>query len=369
MSPYALRRADFVRLTRTALVITACWLLAGFLFGSQHHRMLVAAGQEESFRERMIGMSASMMVWALFTPFILYVSELLPLRKPRRLRNAILLIGFAMLVAAIRASFDGWLPLLLEGLPMSIADYRASVLALLHTHVMMAVIVVGIGNFLRLERDDAARQRAQARLEAELSEARLRQLRADLHPHFLFNTLNAVAALLHDDPVAAEQMLERLRELLRASVASEESREVPLAQELEFIARYFDIQKMRFGEKLKTAIRIAEPRLKNAAVPPLLLQPLVENSILHGVARRRDGGAVAVDVDAIRDGRGDWLRLQVSDNGPGCTSDAIFAGSSVGVPNAVARLESIYGSEQSLRYERRGEAFVAEVRIPLKVVA
>jgi LytS/YehU family sensor histidine kinase len=164
-------------------------------------------------------------------------------------------------------------------------------------------------------------------------------------------------------------MLERLRELLRASVASEESREVPLAQELEFIARYFDIQKMRFGEKLKTAIRIAEPRLKNAAVPPLLLQPLVENSILHGVARRRDGGAVAVDVDAIRDGRGDWLRLQVSDNGPGCTSDAIFAGSSVGVPNAVARLESIYGSEQSLRYERRGEAFVAEVRIPLKVVA
>ena len=362
----AVSRAGMIRLLRVALAITGFWLAAGFLLVSQHHRMRHASGAEVSFAEPMIGMSASMMVWALFTPVIFYVADLLPLRKPHRLRNTMLMAGVAVVVAGARASLDGWLPMLLEGMPMWNPDFRAAVSALFHTHLLMAMIVIGIGNFLRLEREDAARRRAEARLEAELSEARLRQLRADLHPHFLFNTLNAVAALLHDDPATAEQMLGKLRELLRASVASEESREVPLSQELEFIARYFDIQKMRFGEKLTTAIRVADPGLNDAAVPPLLLQPLVENSIVHGIARRRDGGAVAVDVDAVNDDVGRWLRLQVSDNGPGCPSENIFTGGSVGVPNAVARLESLYGSDQSLRYERRGDAFVVEVRIPLR---
>ncbi|HYO76531.1 MAG TPA: histidine kinase, partial [Thermoanaerobaculia bacterium] len=175
-------------------------------------------------------------------------------------------------------------------------------------------------------------------------------------------------ALLHRDPLAAEEMLGKLRELLRASVDSEAAREVPLAQELAFVERYFDIQKMRFGDKLTTAIHLSEPQLKDAAVPPLLLQPLVENSIIHGITRRRDGGTVVVLVESARGADGEWLCLQVRDNGPGCDPESILSRGNIGVPNAVARLASIYGARQSLKYARRGDAFVAEVRIPLKMV-
>jgi LytS/YehU family sensor histidine kinase len=164
-------------------------------------------------------------------------------------------------------------------------------------------------------------------------------------------------------------MLGKLRGLLRASVASAETREVRLAEELDFLERYFDIQKMRFGEKLSTAIHISDSRLRDAAVPPLLLQPLVENSIIHGIGRRRDGGSVVVVVDAEKNGDEEWLRLQVRDNGPGAELSAIFGRGNVGVPNAKARLESIYGRRQSLTYVRRGDAFIAEVRIPLRTVA
>jgi LytS/YehU family sensor histidine kinase len=164
-------------------------------------------------------------------------------------------------------------------------------------------------------------------------------------------------------------MLGQLKELLRTSVASQDTREVRLAEELEFLTRYFDVQKMRFGAKLSTAIEVSDPQLRDAAIPPLLLQPLVENSIIHGIGRRRDGGSVVVAVDSVRVGDRDWLCLQVRDNGPGAEPAAIFSRGSVGVPNAKARLETLYGRDQSLTYIRRGELFIAEVRIPLKVVA
>jgi LytS/YehU family sensor histidine kinase len=359
---------DLGRLAGTAVVITLIWFCVGGFFGWQHHTIIQARGQHDDLQARLLGMSASVFAWALFTPVVLWVSDLLPLRRPFLTRNTLLLGLFAVAVAFLRAMVDGWLPALVDPFPTTFLDYRASVLALFHTHVLFALVLIVVANFLRLEREEKIRRDADARLEAQLAEARLRQLSADLHPHFLFNALNAVAALLHRDPPAAEEMIGKLRELLRASVASEAAREVRLADELAFLERYFDIQKMRFGEKLSTAIHVAEPHLKDAAVPPLLLQPLVENSIVHGITRMRGGGSVVVLVESEIGPDGDWLCLQVRDNGPGCEPESIFARGNVGVPNAVARLTSIYGERQSLRYSRRGDAFIAEVRIPLRMV-
>jgi two-component system, LytTR family, sensor kinase len=359
---------DLGRLAITAIVITLIWFCVGGFFGWQHHTIIQARGEHDDLQARLLGMSASVFAWALFTPIVLWVSDLLPLRRPSLRRNILLLGVFAVTVGFLRALVDGWLPALVAPFPTTFLDYRASVLALFHTHFLFALVLIVIANFLRLEREEKLRLDADARLEAQLAEARLRQLSADLHPHFLFNALNAVAALLHRDPAAAEEMLGKLRELLRASVASEEAREVRLADELAFLERYFDIQKMRFGEKLTTAIHVSEPHLRDAAVPPLLLQPLVENSIVHGITRMRGGGSVVVRVDSESAPDGEWLCLQVRDNGPGCDLESIFARGNVGVPNAVARLTSIYGERQSLKYSRRGDAFIAEVRIPLRMV-
>jgi two-component sensor histidine kinase len=360
--------SQLLRLTRTALVITLAWLCIGTFFGWQHNTIIRNRGEADDLFDRWAGMSASMFAWAILTPVVIYVSDLFPLRRPFRARNLLIITAFAVVVALGRAMFDAWLPVLVEELPLTFLDYRASVVALFHRHFLFAILLVGVANFLGLEREESERRHRDARLESELTEARLRQLRADLHPHFLFNALNAVAALLHRDPASAEAMLGKLRELLRASLATEETREVRLAEELEFLTRYFDIQKMRFGDKLTTAIHVADPHLNDAAVPPLLLQPLVENSIVHGISRRRDGGTIVVLVESERNGDDDWLRLQVRDNGPGCDPASILARGSVGVPNAVARLISIYGSRQSLQYRRRGDAFVAEVRIPLRIL-
>lgn len=353
----------FLRLVRMALVITTAWIVAALFFSWQHNAMIQARGQQDDLRERTLAMSASMMAWALLTPVVFYVSDLFPLRRARLLRNSVIMIGISVAVAAFRASFDGYLPVLLEGLPFTAVDYRASVLTLFHNYLLLTFLLIGIANFVRVEREDAARRRAEPQLEAELAAARLRQLRADLQPHFLFNTLNAVAALLHRDPEAAAKMLGRIRELIGASVAAGDAREVALADELEFIARYLDIQKMRFGSKLSSEIRIAHTRLERAAVPPLLLQPLVENSIVHGIANRRDGGRVVVEVDATER----WLILRVRDNGPG-SPDKISWRGSIGIPNAMARLESLYGAEQSLTYRREGQELVADIRIPLRIM-
>lgn len=362
------QRLDIVRLTATAVVMTVICQLAGAFFALQHHRTVRVRGQADALDERLVYMAISSFAWALLTPVVFYIADVFPLRKPHRLRNTVLMTAVAFLVAIARAAVDGVLPIVIDNLPMLASDYHLSVIALFYPHFLFTLIVIGVANFLRLERDENARRDADARLESELVEARLRQLRADLNPHFLFNALNAVAALLHRDPPTAKEMVVKLRELLGASLASEDAREVRLEEELEFIARYFDIQKMRFGDKLTTAIHLSEPQLRDAAIPPLLLQPLVENSIIHGIARRRDGGSVVVRVESEKNGSGEWLCMQVRDNGPGCDPETVLARNSVGVPNAVARLASIYGEHQSLKYTRRGDAFIAEVRIPLRMV-
>lgn len=351
------------RLVRTALLITALWMLVALFFAWQHNSIIRARREEDALGERIAATCAAMMVWAFLTPVIMFISDAFPLRRPHRMRNIAIMTAVALAVAALRASLDAFLPLLLEGIAYRELDFRASLLAVFHTHLMLAFVIIGIANFVDLEREERSRQAAASRRDADLSAARLRQLRADLQPHFLFNTLNAVAALLHRDPRTAGKMLRRFRELLGASVASDNTAEVRLAEEVEFIERYLDIQKMRFGPKLESGVRIADPRLGDAAVPPLLLQPLVENSIVHGIVRRVDGGRILVEAEAS----GAWLLLRVRDNGPGIPSN-ISRGGSVGISNAMARLQSLYGGRQSLTYRREDNELVAEIRIPLRII-
>jgi signal transduction histidine kinase len=179
-----------------------------------------------------------------------------------------------------------------------------------------------------------------SRLKSELLEAELRMLRMQLQPHFLFNTMNAVSELIHRDPARAERALARLGDLLRWSLQSSSLHEVTLREELEALEIYLDIQRLRHGEGLVLAVD-AEPAALELAVPSLLLQPLVENAIRHGV---RGAARGRVEIDARReDGR---LRLAVSDDGIG-----IAAGfdEGTGLRATRARLEGLYGAEQSMR--------------------
>lgn len=183
----------------------------------------------------------------------------------------------------------------------------------------------------------AALSRASEQLQAQLDQAQLQTLKLQLHPHFLFNTLNAITALIHRAPDRAERMVAGLSELLRISLGSAAEQEVALAREVEVLEHYVDIQRERFQGRLVVHVDVA-PETRPALVPNLILQPLVENAIQHGIGPRATGGTVSVIARRTDDG----LRLVVRDNGVGDVGTATRR-EGVGLSNSRARLASLYG--------------------------
>lgn len=231
---------------------------------------------------------------------------------------------------------------------------------------MIYLLVLGTGltrNYFIRYRDrlsETRRLQAEAAdLRAQLAEARLAALRSRLNPHFLFNTLNAVAALVERDPPGVRRMLARLGELLRYSLDESNDQEIPLDREVDLLRRYLEIMEVRFQGRLETHLDIAE-EVRNALVPALVLQPLVENAFKHGVSRIEGVGVVALAANRI----GSDLVLTVSDNGPGPEFPVVEG---EGIANTRRRLAELYGDRQ--RFElRAGQSggTVAVVRLPYR---
>jgi two-component system LytT family sensor kinase len=196
-------------------------------------------------------------------------------------------------------------------------------------------------------------------LESQLTQARLSALKMQLHPHFLFNTLNAIVVLVRQRRAdEADQMLTNLSELLRQTLAGWETQEVPLRRELELINLYLDIQRVRFQDRLTVEMNLS-PATLDALVPSLLLQPLVENAVRHGVSKSSAPVTIALKT-CLRDSR---LEIQVCDDGPGVSSEG--CGNGVGLSNTRARLQQLYGEQQSLRLDgRAGGGTIATVLLP-----
>ncbi|MFL5449601.1 MAG: sensor histidine kinase [Gemmatimonadales bacterium] len=196
-------------------------------------------------------------------------------------------------------------------------------------------VILGIQAAFVYQRMYREQRISAAELEARLTEARLDALRLQLHPHFLFNTLNAISAYVTGEPERAQRMIARLGELLRRTLNGGNVAELPLAQEIELLAPYLEIQRIRFGERLAIDVEIPDAAA-SGLIPTLLLQPLVENAVEHGVNRTAD--AARVRLRAAR--AGDRLRIEISDNGPGPNG----ARAGVGLANTRARLAALYGS-------------------------
>ena len=231
--------------------------------------------------------------------------------------------------------------------------------------VYIAILAGGVARdyFLRYHarREQTIRLQAQAaQLQAQLADARLAALRTQLNPHFLFNTLHAVSALVERDPRGVRRMIARLSELLRTTLEGADEQEVPLSEELTFTHRYLEIMQIRFQGRLAIQSNI-EPSALDALVPNLILQPLVENAIKHGVSKIDNAGRI--EIHARRDG--ERLVLTVRDNGPRVGEGGLRAGEGVGLRNTRERLFELYGSEQSLTLRAADdEGVIAEVVIP-----
>jgi signal transduction histidine kinase len=216
---------------------------------------------------------------------------------------------------------------------------------------------------VRLQADAARFQAEAARLEAQLADARLTALRAQLDPHFLFNTLNAVSSLVGSDPRGVRRMIARLSALLRHTLEESSEPEVPLERELGVLAQYVEIMEIRFEGRLHVETAV-DPGALDALVPPLILQPLVENAIQHGVGRLPSACAGRVAVSARRDG--DVVVLTVRDNGPALDdASALARAGGVGLRNTRARLAQLYGPDHTCALAPApGGGVVAEVTLP-----
>jgi two-component system, LytTR family, sensor kinase len=200
-------------------------------------------------------------------------------------------------------------------------------------------------------------------LRSQLAEAQLATLRMQLNPHFLFNTLHAVSALVDRDPAGVRRMIARLSELLRSTLEDGAAPERSVEEEVAFASRYLEIMQLRFEGKLEVAMEI-DSEARDALVPTLILQPLVENAIKHGIAKTRGAGWVAVEVQRA----GDYLRLAVRDSGPGVLTSSPIPSGGVGLRNTDERLRQMYGANARLTVGgSAGGGTVAQVELPYRV--
>ena len=228
--------------------------------------------------------------------------------------------------------------------------------------VYFAVLGTGVARdyFLRYQ----ARLEETARLQALLTEARLHALRSQLNPHFLFNTLNAVSALVERDPRGVRRMIARLSNLLRYTLEESAEQEVPLTRELDLLSEYVELMQIRFQGKLNVTMHV-DDHARDALVPSLILQPLVENAIKHGTSRLVGGTLGEIEIRAERSG--DRLRITVADNGPGPTFPLSSNGTGLGLGNTTARLRQLYGPASGVSLLRRtGGGAVVEVVMPFR---
>jgi signal transduction histidine kinase len=235
-----------------------------------------------------------------------------------------------------------------------------------HENMLTYAAIVSAWYALEYYNQVRERERRAAELEAHLAQARLQALKSQLQPHFLFNTLNGIAALIYDDPKGAHRMLASLSELLRMSLQDHETQEVTLRSELEFGRRYLELEQIRFGDRLAIEWSIASETL-DASVPNLLLQPLLENAIKHAIAPFSTSGRISI---SSRQDNG-TLRLRVADNGPGLAGsngDAPRLG--IGLSNIRARLQQLYGTAQKVKVSNGdGGGLIVDITIPFRSAA
>ncbi len=309
-------------------------------------------------------------LWALLTLPIFRLASWLTIERSSWLSRAmVVVLGLVLAVGVDVATSD--LRHLLYYSPRALtpeleAIARARAMYFMNEFIVyVAVLATGFARnyFLnyRMRLTESVKLKAQAaQVQAQLADARLAALRTQLNPHFLFNTLNAVSALVERDPRGVRRMIARLSELLRTSLDEADEPEVPLQRELTFVERYLEVMQIRFQGRLHVRIHV-EPEVSGALVPNLILQPLVENAVKHGVSKMI--GAGRVEIRAQR--AGNRMVLSVIDNGPGLPSGKLPSTEGVGLRNTRMRLAQLYGSEQSLTLRAgEGGGLIAEVSLP-----
>ncbi|HEY7461750.1 MAG TPA: histidine kinase [Gemmatimonadota bacterium] len=348
-------------------VIFGVWLVVALLFSSQGIFYFRLRGEAIAWGDVFLRL-CGILTWAAMTPFIFWVSHRWPIARkgwPRTL----LAHGLAILVV-LPVDIGSFLlmneflfhAIVWNGNPPLWEKFVRLTAESFGFSIYYYLGVVGICHALDYYDGMRERELSASQLEARLSEARLQLLRTQLQPHFLFNTLHTISALLHEDARAADRMISRLSDLLRLTLDKSEEQEVTLREELEFLDPYVAIERTRFNDRL-TVIEDIAPEALDARVPSMLLQPLVENAVRHGIGAR--SGAGRIEIRARRDnGR---LALEVRDDGNGLPNGRQGVQTGVGLGNTRARLRQLYGEDHRFELaDAPGGGLKVTIEIPFR---
>jgi signal transduction histidine kinase len=347
------------------LLLLALWTFIGLSFASQLYLSRLKVGSPVSWGFALSRALADWYVFALLSLPALWLARRFRIERGAWRESlavhALASAGFSILWMVLRAEVEQWLS---QGSSHPISFSAAFSHALVATsvyNVLVYWVIVSISHSIEYSRKFQEREFRAAELEKRLAQSKLQALQMQLNPHFLFNTLNSISSLMHKDVEAADRMIALLSDLLRYTLESTDAHEVPLHQELEFLGRYLEIQQTRFGERLQVEMDVAPDTLE-ARVPNLVLQPLVENAICHGIAPRASQGRVILRAQR-RDG---WLHLEVRDNGDGLPPNEA-PNEGVGLSNTRARLQQLYGNEHQFVFAKAPEGGLAvQMQIPFR---
>ena len=368
-----MRQFDFGRLpgrpwVRWTLVFTA-WTLFGVVMAGEAYFRARLRGEAPGLVPTLAPIFTWCYYWALFTPVILWLTCRYPFDRQRWPRSLAVHLLASLAIAWIGALAYNSVNQLVGDIPPGFSALLSASLQMfvifLHFDPLLYWIIVGLSYLIQHYQESRERQMRALQLEAQLTEARLQALEAQLHPHFLFNALNTIAVLVRTERNAqAVRVVTGLGELLRRALDSAGTQVVPLKQEIEFVRRYLEIEQIRFGDRLRVEIDI-EPGIQEARVPYPILQPLVENAIQHAIAPLSSGGSLR--VSGRRDD--DRLRLAVHDDGPGLSEPIEApARNGVGLSTTHERLQQLYGDDHDFVVANAdGGGVTAALEIPFQL--
>ncbi len=333
------------RWMRVALV-AVIWTFIGIVFTLQGYFSSYRSERPVAFTDSLFLQMTWSYLWALATPLVLFAAARLPIERTNWIRNSLihvpLSIALSVIVTALGHVLNwlywGWS----MGRPFSFERMGRFVVGNFSEGIGIYLLIAITSYAFSYYRRDREGQVRTLLLEAQLSQAQMQALKMQLNPHFLFNTLHSISALLHRDTESARQMITRLGDFLRLTLENSGSQEVTLQQEIEFLSCYLEIERIRFQDRLVTRIDVSQQTL-DAKVPNLILQPIVENAIRHGIAPRSTPGLIEIEANQ----RNGALRIQIRDNGPGLpehrTPENLFK-KGLGLANTETRLERLYGA-------------------------
>ena len=351
------------------------WTAAGlFYFGQARIQSSLSQNPNPWWRDFATWMTG-MYICAALTPVILWLNRRIPIERKGWLKSGSLHLLFSLAFSAVELAIHSavilWFRLLPDLTSSFVAVYVALLRVAFQQNVVTYWVILGISRTIRMYRKFQEREKESLRLElaasemkARLARAQMSALKAQLQPHFLFNTLNAVMVLVRQRKgPEAEETLARLSDLLRFVLEDVESQQVPLSRELEFVRLYLSIEQVRFQDRLRIDVLVG-PEAREAAVPHMLLQPIVENAVRHGIGRSSSAGRIEIRAERV-DGR---LKVEVRDDGPGLGAAPPGAAHGIGLANTRARLRQMYGDSARLTLENAPDrGAVATVVLPFAV--